>query len=288
MPTFLITGAGGQVGQELQRLSAGRSERFLFADSRSLDISDAAAVRAYFAEHRPTYCINCAAYTAVDRAEAEPERAFAVNRDGAANLARACAEQGSQLLHYSSDYVYHNDLNRPLRETDPTNPQGVYAASKLAGERAIGELLPDALILRTSWVYSSYGHNFVKTMLRLGRERPELRIVYDQIGTPTYARDLAAASLQLLAAPPAGGGVYNFANEGVTSWYDFALATFELAGITACRVVPIESADYPTPARRPHYSVLNKSRIKQAFGLRLPHWREALGRCLHDLPEPQG
>ena len=285
MTKILITGSGGQVGRELQQLGADFPEAdFVFATRNSLDITDAPAVRDLFAEGRFDYCINCAAYTAVDKAESEKDRARAINVGGVQNIATACKDHQCRLIHLSSDYVYDNGYNRPLVESDPVNPQSVYARTKLKGDQIALEILPDSLIIRTSWVYSSFGHNFVKTMLRLGRERDSLNIVFDQVGTPTYARHLAAALLQIIdrlrtREVVAEGGIYHYSNEGVCSWYDFALAIFELEGIS-CEVRPIVSREFPTPARRPHYSVLNKQKIRETFGLSISHWRKGLEDCL--------
>ena len=285
MSKILVTGARGQVGQELNFLSSNFSNfELVFVDLAELDITDADAVTALFAHHQFDYCINCAAYTAVDKAEADQELARAVNVTGVKYLAEACQATGARLIQLSSDYVYHNQCNRPLVESDPVSPQSVYAATKLDGDLIAQEVQAKSLIIRTSWVYSSYGHNFVKTMIRLGKERDALGIVFDQIGTPTYARDLAQAILQIIeqleqsdAAIP--GGIFHFSNEGVCSWYDFALAIFDLENIV-CQVSPIETTDYPTPAKRPPFSVLNKKKIKTAFDLQIPHWRAALKNCL--------
>ncbi|RMF03613.1 MAG: dTDP-4-dehydrorhamnose reductase [Bacteroidetes bacterium] len=292
MPKVLITGSGGQLGQELQVLAA-RFPAFTFlAPARTeLDITQTAQLRAYFAEHQPDYCFNTAAYTAVDRAETEAEAAYACNETAVGQLAQLCAQYDCHLIHYSTDYVYRGGIGRPLREDDPTEPSGVYAASKLAGEQAALASGARATIVRTSWVYSSFGHNFVKTMLRLGRERNQLSIVFDQVGTPTYATDLALASLQVIQQIERGEcpaartqGIFHYSNEGVASWYDFALAIFELSGIE-CRVRPIRSEAYPTPATRPHYSVLDKEKFKASFGLDIPHWRASLKRCLKRLAD---
>lgn len=285
---ILITGAGGQLGQEFVALASSFPGMNILACGQSeLDITRTGDIERTIAENDFDFCINCAAYTAVDRAEQEIERADAINRDGVQKLGLACREAGIRLLHFSTDYVYHNHLNRPLLETDPTKPQSIYAQTKLAGEKMLISTLPSALILRTSWVYSSFGHNFVKTMLRLGKERSSLNVVYDQIGTPTYARDIAWTCLQIIDQTQKGnrswqGGVFNYSNEGVGSWYDFALAIFELSQVS-CSVHPIESKDYPTPARRPFYSVLNKSKFKSVFQMTIPHWRDALQRCLGEL-----
>jgi dTDP-4-dehydrorhamnose reductase len=285
MARILVTGSNGQVGQELQVLASQfRDFQFLFTNRTELDITDKISIQRFFESNSIQYCINCAAYTAVDKAESEPEQAHLVNVKSVQYLAEACKNVGALLIHFSSDYVYHNGQNTPLKETDPTTPQSVYAKSKLEGEAA--ETAGTALILRTSWVYSSFGHNFVKTMLRLGRERPELRVVYDQVGAPTHARDLAQAVLHIIQKVENGiiersllHGIYNYSNEGVTSWYDFAKAIFEIADID-CKVTPIETKDYPTPAQRPPYSVLNKNKMKEAFGVEIAHWRESLKTCL--------
>lgn len=278
----LVTGANGQLGRELQALASEFPELSLLpVDRNTLDIADAEAVARFFDNTDLDYCINCAAYTAVDKAEQEREQAFAINAQGAAHLAKSCATKGVQLLHFSSDYVYHNQENRPLLETDVTTPRGVYAQSKLEGDLQVLSACPEALVFRTSWVYSSFGHNFVKTMLRLGAERGALRVVCDQIGTPTYARDIAWVSLHLIQSGKAKeqSGIFNYSNEGVCSWYDFAQAIFELSGVP-CKVDPIPSTAYPTPAARPHYSVLDKGKFKSAFGLEIPYWRESLRGCL--------
>ncbi len=233
--------------------------------------------------------MNCAAYTAVDKAESEAEKAALINVTGVQHLARACARHGALLIHFSSDYVYHGNQGTAFSETDPVSPAGVYARTKLAGEKAALEILPGTMIIRTSWVYAREGHNFVNTMLRLGRERGHVRVVADQIGTPTYAPDLATAVLEIIGQVENGikkpeelAGTWNYSSEGVASWYDFAHAIFETAGVQAV-AEPIESSEYPTPAKRPPFSVLNKSRIRKQFGLHIPHWRDSLKVCL--LPE---
>ena len=280
---ILITGANGQLGREFRELQGGfPAFRFTFTGREVLDVTQEKAIREYFAANKFDYCINCAAYTAVDKAESEPEAARLGNVDAPRWLAGACARQGIPLVHYSTDYVYHNQQNTPFKEEDTTTPQSVYARTKLAGEEAAQSANPQTVILRTSWVYSSFGHNFVKTMLRLGRERDRLNVVFDQVGTPTYARGLAHATLEMIRKVEEGEvprdklqGIYHYSDEGVCSWYDFALAIFELAGID-CKVAPIETKDFPTAAARPPYSVLNKGKIKEVFGLEIRHWREAL------------
>lgn len=292
MLKILITGSGGQLGQELCRLQITYPNwNFLAPDRSELDITDKAQVEALFSSFRPDYCLNTAAYTAVDRAEEEREKAFAINAIAAQHIAATCRKLGTHLIHYSTDYVYQSGIDRPLREDDPTQPDGVYAASKLKGDQLVLSTFPLATVVRTSWVYSSFGHNFVKTMLRLGKERDELRVVFDQIGTPTYAHDLASFSLQLIhqlerktIAPEETAGIFHYSNEGVCSWYDFALAIFELSGIS-CEVSPIESKEYPTPASRPHFSVLNKAKVKAVTGTTIRHWRTALSACLEAIKD---
>lgn len=295
MSTILITGAGGQVGQECQIVQSDFSNfKFHYAKRSQLDICDPEALKATFAAIRPDYVINCAAYTAVDRAEREAPEAFRINEEAVVSLADACNAFDAHLLHFSTDYVYRGDLNRPLRETDPVAPIGAYARSKYAGELALRQRLPSATIIRTSWIYSTFGNNFLKTMQRLGQERDHLRVVYDQVGTPTYARDLVRAVLQLFTQVESGtspssalAGTFNYSNEGVTSWYDFALAIMELSQID-CPIEAIESKDFPTEADRPNYSVLNKEKIKTTFQLAVPHWRAALQRCVSAQRQPIG
>lgn len=285
MSKVLVTGANGQVGQEIKYLSKQfPTMDFVYIDIAELDITDTQKVSTFFANANFDYCINCAAFTAVDKAENSVELATAVNVTGVKNLATACKANSCKLIHLSTDYVYHNQCNRPLVETDVTHPQSVYASTKLEGDVLAQDILPDSIVIRTSWVYSSFGHNFVKTMCRLGKERDTLGVVFDQIGTPTYARDLAQAILTIIQKIDQGesvatGGLYHFSNEGVCSWYDFALAIFELENIS-CQVNPIETTDYPTPASRPPFSVLNKKKIREKFQLNIPHWREGLKNCL--------
>lgn len=286
--SILVTGAGGQVGRELAALAPDFPDfDFIFTSSQQLDISSRDNVERVFASRHFDYCINAAAYTAVDKAETDREKVALANMEGPRLLAQFSKENQTRLIHLSTDYVYHNSLNRPLREDDPVQPQSIYAFSKLAGDEAVLHLHREgAMVVRTSWVFSSFGHNFVKTMLRLGRERSELRVVCDQIGTPTYARHLAGALLQAITSVESGAvdgnllrGVYHFSNEGVASWYDFAMAVLEMSGLR-CAVWPIETSEYPTPAKRPPYSVLNKAKWKAAFGQTIPHWREGLKDCL--------
>ncbi|MEZ5042575.1 MAG: dTDP-4-dehydrorhamnose reductase [Saprospiraceae bacterium] len=286
-PTLLITGANGQVGQELLQLAPQFPQfNLIGVGSTQLDITDKKAVDAFFATQTIHYCINCAAYTAVDKAENDTQQATAVNVEGVRHLAMACQQYGAPLIHLSTDYVYHHSSPYPITEDAPTLPQSVYAQTKLDGENVGLTLHHPTMVIRTSWVYSSFGHNFVKTMLRLGQERAELKVVFDQIGTPTYAKHLAEAILQIIdqvqqqkITPQTLHGIFHYSNEGVCSWYDFATIIFQMAKIN-CQVFPIESKDYPTPAKRPPFSVLNKGKIKATFGLSIPHWTIGLNSCL--------
>lgn len=287
MYNILITGANGQLGQEFQAIAEHYPQyNFLFTTRQTLDICNRESIETYFHKNQISVCINCAAYTAVDKAESEEQAAFLVNAEAVRNLATVCQFQGIPLIQISTDYVYHNNQNIPFKEDDEANPQGVYAKSKFLGEYYAFDQNIKAIIIRTSWVYSSFGHNFVKTMLRLGSERESLNIVFDQIGTPTYARDLAKAILHVINSIESDtkdwesfSGVYNYSNEGVTSWFDFAHEIFELKKVN-CKVYPIETSQYPTPAKRPHFSLMNKQTIKETFGLDIPHWRDSLKEML--------
>lgn len=288
---ILITGGKGQVGCCFQDLAQQiRGPKFEFVDVQELDITDKKAVEKFFRNRSEIkWCINLAAFTAVDKAETETVLARKINVDGPRNLASACRKNGARLIHLSTDYVYHNRQNTPFREGDPESPKGFYAKSKLLGDRAALAANSTTMIFRTSWVYSQHGQNFVKTMLRLGSERPELRVVFDQIGSPTFAPDIVAAILQIIQKMEAGEvseadfrGVFHFSNEGVCSWFDFATAIFEIEKMP-CRVLPIRSAEFPTPAARPPFSVMDKAKIKSLFGLEIPHWHSSLLRCLEIL-----
>lgn len=286
MSDILITGAQGQVGRELADWAPQYPDlRCQWTDRSELDLTNADQIAQYFSEHQIDVVINCAAYTAVDKAESEAALAERVNSQGVEFLAKACQKHGAFLIQLSTDYVYHNGCDRPLLETDPLNPQSVYARTKQAGEEAALAESQPAMVVRTSWVYSAYGNNFVKTMLRLGQERDALRVVYDQVGTPTYARDLARVLLDIVQAGNyrQNPGIYNFSNEGVTSWYDFAHAIFAERQLD-CQLTPIRSAEYPTAAARPPYSLLDKAHIKNTFQLTIPHWRDSLVHCLQRLP----
>ncbi len=271
---ILITGANGQVGMALRRLLADTQHEVAFTDRDELDMRDEDAVRAFALAFAPAAIVNCAAYTAVDRAESEVQACVEINQDAVRVLAQAAAELDARLVHISTDYVYHNGVNRPMREDDPTDPQSVYARTKLAGEREAQAAFAKTITLRTSWVYGLEGHNFVRTMQRLGAERETLNVVSDQIGAPTFADDLAAAILRIVETPDFAPGTYNYAGLGVASWYDFARAIMEAYGLH-CDVKPIPTSDYPTPAPRPAYSVLDLAKARHA-GLAMRHWRDAL------------
>lgn len=288
MKTVLVTGANGQLGNSLRALSGRYSSyAFLFTDVDELDICDKEAVRAYVNGNQVDYILNCAAYTAVDKAEDNEALCLRINAGAVRNLGEAASEAGARILHISTDYVFDGTAHTPYVETDPTCPVSVYGRTKLAGEEALLSVCSDAVIIRTAWLYSEYGRNFVKTMLRLGKEQGEISVVFDQIGTPTYAGDLAEAMCKVLEASEKGAfrpGIYHYSNEGVCSWYDFTVKILQVAGLP-CRVKPIESKDYPSPAVRPPYSVLNKKKIKAAYGLAIPHWEESLRRCMAALEE---
>ncbi len=290
-PTILITGAAGQVGNEFRFLAFTHPQfKFIYTDVEQLDITKLGQTLQFFKRNTPQYVVNCAAYTAVDRAETDVALATKINVNGARNLAKASQATGATLIQLSTDYVYHNNQNTPFKEGDRTSPKGVYAKTKLRGDLAALKFCERAIVLRTSWVYGTFGNNFVKTMLRLGKERTELNVIFDQIGTPTYARDLARAILKVAQKienqeidPKLLRGVFHYSNEGVTSWYDFTKAIFDIRNI-GCRVNPIESVQYPTPAARPPFSVLNKAKFRKTFGIEIPYWRDSLVACLNELP----
>ncbi|NML41248.1 dTDP-4-dehydrorhamnose reductase [Chitinophaga sp. G-6-1-13] len=285
MKNILITGGNGQLGQSLKNASAAYPQfNLLFTDAGELDITNADSLAAYFSANQIDACINCAAYTAVDKAESDEENAFLLNFQAVLSLAEICTQHNAQLIHISTDYVFSGKQNVPYTETDDTDPQSIYGASKLRGEAAAIGYNPDTIVVRTSWLYSEYAVNFVKRMQELMREREELNVVFDQAGTPTYAGDLAAALLHILQYkadhPDATlGGVYHYSNEGVTSWYDFAVTIKELTAATT-KVLPVTSDKYKTAAARPAYSVLNKEKIRNTFGIHIPYWRDSLVKCL--------
>jgi dTDP-4-dehydrorhamnose reductase len=287
-PTVLVIGASGQIAQALARGSRNHPFAVLCAGRGLADISVPAQIEALFREQAPAVVINAAAYTAVDRAESDEASAFAVNDEGPRHLARLCREVDAPLVHLSTDYVFSGQGREPYKETDPTAPAGVYGASKAAGEEAVRSIWPRHLILRTAWIYSNDGHNFLKTMLRLGAERSELAVVNDQIGSPTWAQDVADAILRIVPRllsrdDGIAWGTYHLTNEGEASWFDFASEIFRIARMAGGRspsLRPIVTAEYPTPARRPAYSVLDTSKFRRTFGFGLPHWQVSLAQCL--------
>jgi dTDP-4-dehydrorhamnose reductase len=320
MLNVLVTGSKGQLGSEIKELVLGtdgllwvenscevvsfkhslgegkpslpKENNFYFTDRENLDITNPHAVTEFIESNNINTIINCAAYTAVDKAESDAETADKINHLAVKYLAQIAKEKNIKLIHISTDYVFDGKNHMPYKEDDVTNPNGVYGKTKLDGERAMQAINPaNSLIIRTSWVYSSYGANFVKTMLRLGKEKESLGVIYDQVGTPTYARDLAKAILEIL--PQLGSvalaslkevQIYNYSNEGVLSWYDFAKEIMRMSKST-CQVNPIETKEYPTPAQRPHYSLLNKSKIKKEFNLSIPYWKDSLDECLTTMGE---
>ena len=287
---ILITGANGQLGHEMRNVLAG-DQRFhaLFSDVAGeditmLDITDEAAVEQAVADNDIHIIVNCAAYTAVDAAEDNEPLAARLNAEAVGIMARVAKRHGARMVHVSTDYVFDGKGCIPYTEDMPTNPQSAYGRTKLDGERQLLDTLGgDAVILRTAWLYSPYGKNFVKTMLSLGKDKPALKVVFDQVGTPTCARDLAAAIVTVMSAPQWQGGVYHFSNEGVISWYDFTLAIHRLAGITTCDVQPCHSDEFPAKAHRPSYSVLDKTKFKTTFGVKIPYWLDSLEATIKQL-----
>jgi dTDP-4-dehydrorhamnose reductase len=280
MQTVLVTGSKGQLGNEVQVLASSYQQfEFIFTDVEELDICDRKAVENYFAKRKIDVLLNCAAYTAVDKAEEDVELCYRINENAVGNLGEVAAQYGTKMVHVSTDYVFDGTNYLPYTEDRPVCPATVYGKSKLAGEQLLMDVCPAAVIVRTSWLYSSFGNNFVKTMIKLGRERDSLNVIFDQVGTPTYAADLADALLQVISADKFISGVYHYSNEGVCSWYDFTIAIHQMAGIE-CRVLPIESKDYPAKTPRPHYSVLNKKKIKSNYNIQIPHWEDGLRRCM--------
>ena len=286
MKKIIVTGAHGQLGKELQVAARHYPQfDFIFLGREDLSIGDPEKVHSFFNKTRPYCCVNCAAYTAVDKAESDKEQAFAINGEAVGVLAAACRKAGAKLIHISTDYVFDGNSAIPLKEEDPTGPINVYGASKLKGEELALQENPATVIIRTSWVYSEFGNNFVKTMIRLMGEKPSLNVIDDQIGSPTYAADLATAILLILGAGTFVPGIYHYSNEGAISWFQFARAIKELTG-SACPIHPIPTSQYPTPARRPHYSLLDKGRIKEVYGLSVPAWKDSLALCIARLAKP--
>ena len=280
---ILITGCNGQLGNELQLLEKNYSEHTFFnTDVHELDITNAEAIDKFVSSNNIDIIINCAAYTAVDKAESNKELCQVLNADAPAYLAKAISKRNGWMIQVSTDYVFDGTKNTPYVETDSPCPNSVYGSTKLDGEKAVEQACKNTMIIRTAWLYSSFGNNFVKTMMRLGKEKDELNVIFDQIGTPTYARDLAIA---IMTAVEKGivPGIYHFSNEGVISWYDFTKAIHRLSGITSCHVRPIHTEEYPTAATRPHYSVLDKTKIKKTYGTEIPYWEDSLAECINIL-----
>jgi dTDP-4-dehydrorhamnose reductase len=280
---ILITGCNGQLGNEMQLLESQYPQyQWYNTDVQELDISNQQAIEQFVAAHEIDGIVNCAGYTAVDKAEENEELCAMLNQHAPAYLAAAVEKRGGWMVHISTDYVFDGTHHTPYVETDEPCPNSVYGRTKLAGEQEVMQHCKRSVIIRTAWLYSTFGNNFVKTMIRLGKERPELGVIFDQIGTPTYAGDLAKA---IMAVVEKGimPGIYHFSNEGVISWYDFTKAIHRLAGINTCHVRPLHTAEYPTPANRPHYSVLDKTKIKTVYGIEIPYWEESLKDCIKKL-----
>lgn len=283
---ILITGSNGQLGSEIKMIASHYSKwNFIFKDLPDVDITNIEQIEKLVVAKKINAIVNCAAYTAVDAAETNKELAVAINVEGANNLAKVANRFNTKLIHISTDFVFDGKHYLPYKETDHPNPLSVYGNTKLAGEQQVLAEYSNSIIIRTAWLYSSFGANFVKTMQKLGTERDELNVVFDQVGTPTYAADLAQTILEILTQLEAGStnkGIYHYSNEGVASWYDFAKEIMELSSIN-CNVFPIETLAYPTPALRPLYSVLNKAKIKNDFELKIPHWKTSLKQCIKKL-----
>ena len=277
---ILITGCNGQLGNEMQLLEKENPQHTYYnTDVAELDITNQEAIEAFVEAHQIDGIVNCAAYTAVDKAEENEDLCQLLNAEAPAYLAHAIGKRGGWMIQVSTDYVFDGTKHTPYVEDDETCPNSVYGKTKLVGELNVQKLCERSMIIRTAWLYSTFGNNFVKTMIRLGNEKPELGVIFDQIGTPTYARDLAVC---IMTAINQGviPGIYHFSNEGVISWYDFTKAIHRIAGITSCHVRPLHTAEYPTPAARPHYSVLDKTKIKQTYGIEVPYWEESLCECI--------
>ena len=282
---ILLTGCNGQLGNEIQLLEKDYGQhRFFNTDVAELDITNQLAVADFVGRNEIDGIINCAAYTAVDKAEDNKELCTTLNTVAPAYLAAAVEKRGGWIVQVSTDYVFNGKAHKPYVETDTPSPDSVYGSTKLAGELGVQKFCKRAMVIRTAWLYSTFGNNFVKTMIRLGKEREELGVVFDQIGTPTYAGDLAKA---IMTAVEKGikPGVYHFSNEGVTSWYDFTKEIHRIAGITTCKVRPIHTSEYPTPANRPHFSVLDKTKIKETYDMEIPYWEESLHKCIEKLKD---
>jgi dTDP-4-dehydrorhamnose reductase len=291
--SIVVTGANGQLGKELSELTSLYPRyNFVFLTKEELPVHEFEAVRNFFKSTQPQYCINCAAYTAVDKAESEKKLAFRINGEAIGVLAAACRENNTKVIHISTDYVFDGNATTPYKEDSPTNPQSIYGASKLEGEKTAMQFNPDSIIIRTSWVYSEFGKNFVKTMMKLMSEKDEINVVNDQYGSPTYAHDLAKIIINIIVNCHTDSnretivnwtpGIYHYSNEGVITWYNFAIAIKELSG-SSCKINPITTEQFPTPAKRPAYSVLDKTKIQQTFGIKLKDWKESLAICLQKI-----
>lgn len=278
---ILVTGANGQLGRELRNvLESEIPGKTIYTDVAELDLTDAKGVDDFFKKNDISHVVNCAAYTAVDKAEEEKLECAAININAVKNLANAADAIGAKIIHISTDYVFDGTAHRPYKESDKVNPISQYGTTKRKGETALLALAPESIIIRTSWLYSPYGNNFVKTMLRLGAEHSKIKVVSDQIGTPTYALDLARAIYMVLMSHQWVEGIFHFSNEGVCSWYDFAKSIHRIAGIDKCEIKPIPTEEYPTAASRPFYSVLDKTRIKATYGVKAPYWEDSLIECI--------
>lgn len=280
---ILITGCNGQLGNEMQLLEKeDAANNYFNTDVAELDITNVEAIEQFLAANNIDGIVNCAAYTAVDKAEANEELCTLLNAEAPGYLAHAIEKRGGWMIQISTDYVFDGTQHLPYQEDEDTCPNSVYGRTKLVGEFNVLKLCPQSMVIRTAWLYSTFGNNFVKTMIRLGNERPELGVVADQIGTPTYARDLARIIMTAISKG-IQPGIYHFTNEGVASWYDFTKAIHRLAGITTCHVRPLHTSEYPTAAQRPPYSVLDKTKIKQTYGIEIPYWEESLKECIDKL-----
>ena len=282
---ILVTGANGQLGRHMRLLAPGSAHTWLFTDVEELDITSREAVTEFVKENCVNIIVNCAAYTAVDKAESNEELCRLLNAVAPGYLAEAIADRGGWMIQVSTDYVFDGTNHRPYVETDPVCPNSVYGRTKLEGERRVSKLCPNSMIIRTAWLYSEYGKNFLLTMLRLTAEKEQLRVVFDQVGTPTYAGDLAKAVFRIIESGEylKHEGIYNYANEGVCSWYDFTKEIARQAGQTTCKIKPCHSNEYPSPVKRPAYSVLDKTKFKETFQQEIPYWTEALSRCIANI-----
>ena len=282
MKRILVTGGNGQLGSELKSLAGNFPFEFVFIDVSDVDLLNNQSISTFFENNKFDHIINCAAYTAVDKAEEEKDLCKKINADAVAVIATIAKEHGSKLIHISTDYVFDGEFNQPIEETAVAKPLSVYGKTKLEGENNVLQILPEAVIIRTSWVYSTFGKNFVKTIASLAKQRPELTVVSDQFGTPTYAKDLAAAIMAIITSGVNAPGIYNFTNEGSISWYDFAVYINDHYGFN-CKIKPIKTSEYNTAAARPKFSVLDKTKIKKTYNLDIPYWSHSLKECLNKL-----